>query len=171
MAIYEFTINNVPTKWMRSSRLVRASDSQYRSRNCPGFYPSIWIWGAADDSKTEKIPIKKEKRKNLNKSITQSCLQEAIQPAAAGAGPPGGGGRGPGPGSAAPAPPTHPLPRPSLPKAGPPRGSGPALRPLTRLWVRFHIQLSSHSARSVVCLLWSFSQVTNSYHHSVAVSA
>ncbi len=27
--------------WMRSSRVVRSSDSQCRSRNCPGFDPSI----------------------------------------------------------------------------------------------------------------------------------
>ncbi len=33
--------------WMRSIRVVRASDSQCRSRNCPRFYPSI-LWGAAD---------------------------------------------------------------------------------------------------------------------------
>ncbi len=39
--------------WMRFSRVVRASDSQYRSRNCPGFDPSMLrhseIWGAADE--------------------------------------------------------------------------------------------------------------------------
>ncbi len=39
---------------MRSSRVVRASDSQCRSRNCPGFDPSILrhsgIWGAADEA-------------------------------------------------------------------------------------------------------------------------
>jgi hypothetical protein len=27
--------------WMRYSRVARASDNQCRSRNCPGFYPSI----------------------------------------------------------------------------------------------------------------------------------
>ncbi len=55
---------------MRSSRVVRASDSQFRSRNCPGFDPSILryngIWGAADEAvlniahkkkKTKKSPI------------------------------------------------------------------------------------------------------------------
>ncbi len=40
--------------WMRSCRVVRASDSQCRSRNCPGFDPSILrhsgIWGAADEA-------------------------------------------------------------------------------------------------------------------------
>ncbi len=30
-----------PVMWMRSSRVVRASDRQCRSRNCPGFDPSI----------------------------------------------------------------------------------------------------------------------------------
>ena len=30
------------TFWMRSSRVVRESDSQCRSRNCPGFDPSIF---------------------------------------------------------------------------------------------------------------------------------
>ncbi len=38
--------------WMRSSRVVRASHCLCRSRNSPGFYPSILrhsgIWGAAD---------------------------------------------------------------------------------------------------------------------------
>jgi hypothetical protein len=39
---------------MRLSRVVRASDSQCRSRNCPGFDPSILrhsgIWGATDET-------------------------------------------------------------------------------------------------------------------------
>ncbi len=40
--------------WMRSNRVVRASGSQCRSRNCSGFDPSILprhtgIWGAADE--------------------------------------------------------------------------------------------------------------------------
>ncbi len=54
---------------MRSSRVVRASDSQCRSSNCPGFDPSILrhsgIWGAADEAalniehkKSEKAPLK-----------------------------------------------------------------------------------------------------------------
>ncbi len=38
--------------WVKCIRLVRASDSQCRSRNCPGFDPRILrhsgIWGAAD---------------------------------------------------------------------------------------------------------------------------
>ncbi len=49
--------------WMRSSRVVRASDSQCRSRNCPGFYPSILrhsgIWGAADEAVLNIVHKKK----------------------------------------------------------------------------------------------------------------
>ncbi len=45
--------------WMRSIRVVRASGSQCRSRNCPGFDPSILrhirIWEAADEA-VLKIP-------------------------------------------------------------------------------------------------------------------
>ncbi len=41
-------------EWMRPSQVVRASDSQCRSRNCPGFDLSILrhsgIWGAADEA-------------------------------------------------------------------------------------------------------------------------
>ncbi len=50
------------------SRVVRASNSQCRSRICPGFDPSILrhsgIWGAADEAVTLTI-----KRKNLKKSL------------------------------------------------------------------------------------------------------
>ncbi len=54
---------------MRSSRVVRTSDNQCRSRNCTGFDPSILrhsgIWGAADEAvlniahknKNQKIPV------------------------------------------------------------------------------------------------------------------
>ncbi len=54
---------------MRSSLVVRASDCQFRSRNSPGFDPSILrhsgIWGAADEAvfntvhreKIQKIPL------------------------------------------------------------------------------------------------------------------
>ncbi len=39
--------------------VVRASDSQWRSRNCPGFDPSILrhsgIWGAADEAFLNKV--------------------------------------------------------------------------------------------------------------------
>ncbi len=41
-------------EWMRFSRVVRASDSRCRSRNCPGFDLSILrhsgIWGVADET-------------------------------------------------------------------------------------------------------------------------
>jgi hypothetical protein len=54
------------TLWMRYSRVFRASDSQCRSRNCPGFNPSILrysrIWGAADKTvlnTVKKSPLKK----------------------------------------------------------------------------------------------------------------
>ncbi len=47
--------------WMRSSRV--ASDSQCRSRNCPGFDPSILrlsgIWGAADEAVLNIVHEKK----------------------------------------------------------------------------------------------------------------
>jgi hypothetical protein len=43
---------------MRSSRVVRSSDSQCQSRNCPGVDPSILrnsgIWGAADEAVLNK---------------------------------------------------------------------------------------------------------------------
>ncbi len=57
-------------EWMKSSRVVRAFDSQCRSRNYPGFDPIILrhsgIWGAADEAvlntgivhKRRKNPIK-----------------------------------------------------------------------------------------------------------------
>jgi hypothetical protein len=51
---YERTVHNtVCLKWMRSSQAVRASDSQCRSRNYPGFDSSpilrcSGIWGVVD---------------------------------------------------------------------------------------------------------------------------
>ncbi len=49
--------------WMRSSRVVRASDCQCRSRNSPGLNPSILrhsgIWGASDEAVLNKVHIKK----------------------------------------------------------------------------------------------------------------
>jgi hypothetical protein len=49
---------------MRSSRVVRASDSQCRSRNCPGFDPSILrhsgIWGATDEAVLNIVRIKQK---------------------------------------------------------------------------------------------------------------
>jgi hypothetical protein len=48
---------------MRSSRIVIASDSQCRSRNCPGFDTSILrhseIWGAADEAVLNKVLTEK----------------------------------------------------------------------------------------------------------------
>jgi hypothetical protein len=50
--------------WMRSSRVVGASDSQCRSRNCPGFDPRILRhsenWGVADEA-VLNIVYKKKK--------------------------------------------------------------------------------------------------------------
>ncbi len=52
--------------WMRSSRVVRFSDSHWlRSRNYPGFDPSILrhsgIWGASDETVLNKVRKKSEK--------------------------------------------------------------------------------------------------------------
>ncbi len=61
--------------WMKSSRVVRASDSQCRSRNCPGFDPSILrhsgIWGAADEAVLNIVRKKPPppKKKNLTTNI------------------------------------------------------------------------------------------------------
>ncbi len=56
---------------MRSSRVVRASDSKCRSRNCPGYGPSILrhsgIWGAADEAGW--IMYIKRKNRNLSNAI------------------------------------------------------------------------------------------------------
>ncbi len=50
---------------MRCSLAARASDSQCRSRSCPGFDPSILrhsvIWGAADEAVLNKVLWKEEK--------------------------------------------------------------------------------------------------------------
>ncbi len=50
---------------MRSSRVIRVSDGQCRSRNCPGFDPSIlWhseIWEAADEAVLNKLLKKNPK--------------------------------------------------------------------------------------------------------------
>ncbi len=64
---------------MRSTRVDRVSDSQCRSRNCPGFDPSILrhsgIWAAADEAvmnivhKREEIP-KSPPLKNVSYSVT-----------------------------------------------------------------------------------------------------
>jgi hypothetical protein len=56
------------TTWMRSSLVVRASDCQCRSRNSPGFYPSILrhrgIWGAADEAVLKTVHRKKSLKKS-----------------------------------------------------------------------------------------------------------
>ncbi len=47
-------IDKSTNRWMRFSRVVRASNSHCRSRNCPGFDPSVHrhsgIWWAADET-------------------------------------------------------------------------------------------------------------------------
>ncbi len=59
--------------WMRSSRVVRASDSQCSSRNCPRFRfdPSILrhseIWGATDEAVSNIVHKKRKKSKNVSK--------------------------------------------------------------------------------------------------------
>ncbi len=76
---------------MRSSRVVRASDSQWRSRNCPGFDLSILrnsgIWGAADEAvlniveKIQKSPLKERERERETLKVQDilrfSCRQQA----------------------------------------------------------------------------------------------
>ncbi len=54
--------------WMRSSQVVRASDCQCRSRNSPGFDPSILrhsgIWGAADEAVLKSVQRRTKNKKN-----------------------------------------------------------------------------------------------------------
>jgi hypothetical protein len=58
---------------MRSSRVVRASDSQCRSRNCPGFDPSILrhsgIIGAADEAVLNIVQKNKKVKKPPFKNV------------------------------------------------------------------------------------------------------
>ncbi len=68
---------------LRSSLVVRASESRYRGRNCPGFDPSILrhneIWGAADEAmlnivhkknpKNSPLILEKRKEKGTKKEI------------------------------------------------------------------------------------------------------
>jgi hypothetical protein len=49
--------------WMRSSRVVRASDSQCRSRNCPGFDPSILRHSESEGRHMKQSYIKNKKIK------------------------------------------------------------------------------------------------------------
>jgi hypothetical protein len=55
--------------WMRSSLVVRASDCQCRSRNSPGFDPSILrrsvIRGAADEAVLNTVHRRKKNQENL----------------------------------------------------------------------------------------------------------
>jgi hypothetical protein len=66
---------------MRSSRAVRASDSQCRSRNCPGFDPSILrhsgIRGAADEA-VLNIAHKKELMWSLCSAHRESIRSETL---------------------------------------------------------------------------------------------
>jgi hypothetical protein len=71
--------------WMRSSLGVRASDWKCRSRNSPGFDPSILqhsgIWGAADEAvlntvhrkKSQKIPLSILQRKFAAQLLSVFC--------------------------------------------------------------------------------------------------
>ncbi len=74
------------TVWMRSSRVVRASDSQCRSRNCPGFDPSILrhsgIWGETDEAVLNIeywTDPKLWQRKIIVQSISQHYLASTFQ--------------------------------------------------------------------------------------------
>jgi len=62
-------------KWIRPSRVVRASDCQCRSHNSPGFNPSILrhsgIWGAADKAALNKVLFKK-----VFKCIFYQCIKK-----------------------------------------------------------------------------------------------
>ncbi len=62
---------------MRFSKVVRASDSRYRSRNCPGFDVSILrrsrIWRAADETVLNKVP------KNPKNPTDSCCLAGCLK--------------------------------------------------------------------------------------------
>jgi hypothetical protein len=92
------TEQNLVKKRMRSSRMIRASDCQCRSRNSSGFDPSILrhsgIWAAADpeavlntinSKKNKKNPPVKKKARNsrvcnlhLSESISSEVLRMAL---------------------------------------------------------------------------------------------
>ncbi len=63
---------------MRSSLVVRASDCQCTSCNCPGFDPSIrrhsGIWGAADEAVLNIVPKKLKNPPNILTRITPSII-------------------------------------------------------------------------------------------------
>ncbi len=64
---------------MRSSRAVRATDSQWRSRNGLGLDPSILrhsgIWGAADEAVLTEHKKKKEKKVFFMNQFPQGPMQ------------------------------------------------------------------------------------------------
>ncbi len=67
---------------MRSSQVVRASDSQWRSRNCPGFDPSIlWhsgIWCAADEAVLNIVH--KEKNSQISPFKNKKIIENSVLP-------------------------------------------------------------------------------------------
>ncbi len=63
--------------WMRSSRVVRASDSQCRSRNCPWFDPSILRHSESEGRQMKQCWISYVKRKNTKRKIP---IQETAPP-------------------------------------------------------------------------------------------
>jgi hypothetical protein len=66
-------------EWMRSSRENRASDCQFRSRNSPGFVPSILrhsvIWAAADEAVLNIIHRGKKSKNTLLESRCRSHIK------------------------------------------------------------------------------------------------
>jgi hypothetical protein len=73
---------------MSSRLVVRASDCQCRSRNSPGFDPSILrhsgIWGAADETVLNTVHRRKKNPKNppvrnQNKSVSKQTLSVRIK--------------------------------------------------------------------------------------------
>ncbi len=66
--------NRSATYAARSSRVVRASASQCRSRNCPGFDPNIReIWGAVDEA-----VLNIAHRKKVSKKIPLSAVRHVL---------------------------------------------------------------------------------------------
>ncbi len=72
-------------EWMRFSRVVRASDSQCHSRNCPGFDPSnllhSWIGGAADDTVLNTVHKKPKISPFKDSDPNEWSVQEYPDPA------------------------------------------------------------------------------------------
>ncbi len=67
-----------PSLWTRSNQVVRASDSQCQSRNCPGFDPSILrhsgIRGPADEAVLNKV----QKNSKINPPKKNSLADVSI---------------------------------------------------------------------------------------------